>query len=338
MSTSPCQPSRQPLVTIAIPVLNEASLLPGLLTALRMQTWPREAMQVIFVDGGSEDDTVPLIRSFAETFPQVLILINPNRLAAAGLNLALSHAQGMYFLRLDARSRPAPDYIETCVAYLQTGQWMGVSGPQIACGRHLAGKAIALALNHPLGAGGPSYRRARKPANSDTLYLGAYPTSLLRELQGWHEQFAANEDYELNHRIRKRGGRLLVAPDIHIQYIARDRLRELFSQYARYGSWRVETLRLHPRAIRFRHLAPAVWSAALGLSLLALPISPWPIWLILLPYLFAITFASMHMTLFQHPGLFFRVWLAFPTMHLGWGIGFWCRLLTKRLPCAIMSR
>jgi len=338
MSASACQHPESPLVTIAIPVLNEASLLPGLLTALRMQTWPREAMQVIFVDGGSEDDTLPLIRSLAETFPQVLILDNPKRVAAAGLNVALQHARGIYFLRLDARSRPAPDYIERCVDYLQTEEWMGVSGPQIACSREKKGEAIALALNHPIGAGNPSYRRTRIPTTSDTLYLGAYPTSLLRELQGWREQFAANEDYELNHRIRKRGGRLLVAPDIHIRYIARDRLRELFSQYARYGAWRVETLRLHPRAIRFRHLAPAVWSAALGLSLLALPISPWPIWLILLPYLFAITLASMHVTLFQHPRLFFRVWLAFPVMHLGWGIGFWRRLLTRKLPCAIMSR
>ncbi len=319
--------SERPPVTIAIPLLNEARLLSGLLETLRAQTWPREAMQVIFVDGGSEDGTRAILRSALTDFPNALLLDNPHRLAAAGLNRALARAQGAFFLRLDARSRPASDYVERCVAHLQEGAWAGVAGPQIAVGLSDGGRAIALAINHPLGAGGPSYRRAWAPTESDTLYLGAYPTAKLREIGGWDASFAANEDYELNLRLREAGGRLLVAPDIRIEYVARDALRDLARQYARYGAWRVVTWRKHPRAMRPRHLAPALWSAALVMSLLAWPFSPWPLAVVLLPYLLGVTLAALHLSARHGWRLFPRVWTAFPAMHLAWAAGFWRRAL-----------
>ncbi|HEY79928.1 MAG TPA: glycosyltransferase family 2 protein [Anaerolineae bacterium] len=329
-ATHDAQPRERPLVTIAIPLLNEARLLPGLLDALRAQTWPREAMQVIFVDGGSTDGTRAIARAALADFPRALLLENPDRLAATGLNRALARARGDFFLRLDARSRPDHDYVERCVAHLETGACAGVAGPQVAVGLSDAGRAIALALNHPLGAGGPSYRRAQTLTESDTLYLGAYPTAQLQAVGGWDAAFDANEDYELNLRLREAGGRLWVAPDIRVAYVARDSLRGLARQYARYGAWRVITRRKHPRAMRLRHLAPAVWSGALALSLLALPLTPWPLAVMLLPYLLAITLTTLRLSAIHGWRRFPWVWLAFPTMHLAWAAGFWRRALFRK--------
>ena len=312
-------------VSIAVPLWNEARLLPGLLQALREQSWPRERMEWIFVDGGSEDETLAILRTALSEFAHARLLHNPDRVAAAGLNLALACARGAYFLRLDARSRPGEDYVARCVAYLQEGKWVGVAGPQIAVGCSDAGQAIALALNHPLGAGGPSYRRASAPTESDTLYLGAYPTAKLRAIGGWDATFEANEDYELNQRLRAAGGRLLVSPDIQVTYIARDRLRDLARQYMRYGVWRVATLRKHPRAWRGRHLAPAIWGAGLALSLVAFPFTPWPLLIILVPYLLTVTLVASHLAATHGWRLFPRIWMAFPTMHLAWAAGFWWR-------------
>ena len=313
------------MVTIAIPLLNEAQLLPGLVKALRAQTWPREEMEILFVDGGSEDGTRDIIQAALREFPRARLLENPQRLAAAGLNQALAHARGEFFLRLDARARPASDYVEKCVAHLQTTMWAGVAGPQIAVGRNEAGRAIALALNHPLGTGSPIYRRAQKPAESDTLYLGAYLTPRLRAIGGWDARFAANEDYELNLRLRQAGGRLLVIPDIRIEYVARDSLRDLARQYARYGSWRFVTWRKHPQAMRLRHVLPALWGAVLFISLLLLPFSPWPLTLTLIPYLLLITLVALYLSAPHGWHLLPRLWLAFPTIHLSWAAGFWRR-------------
>ncbi len=319
-----------PLVTIAIPVLNEARLLPGLLDCLRAQTWPREAMQIIIADGGSSDGSDDIAREAAREFPDFVVIPNPGRIAAAGLNRALARARGAYFLRLDARARPAADYVERCVAHLQTGQWAGVGGAQIAVGDQESGRAIALALNHPLGAGGPRYRRAGASVESETLFLGAYPIDWLKRAGGWDETFAANEDYELNTRLRQAGGRLLVASDVRVTYIARDSLPALARQYARYGSWRFDTWRRHPQAMRPRHLAPTAWTAGLALGAALTPLTPWLLLAMTLPYLLAITLAAASLAAGRGWRLFPRIWLAFPAMHLSWGAGFWRRALTGR--------
>jgi cellulose synthase/poly-beta-1,6-N-acetylglucosamine synthase-like glycosyltransferase len=322
--------SDHPLVTIGIPVLNEARLLPGLLDSLRAQTWPQEAMQIIIADGGSTDATPEIAEAAAREFPDLIVIPNEGRIAAAGLNRALARARGAFFLRLDARARPAKDYVERCVAHLQTGQWAGVGGAQIAVGDNDSARAIALALNHPLGAGRPRYRRAGASGESETLFLGAYLLEWLKRVGGWDETFVANEDYELNTRLRKAGGRLLVADDIRVNYLARDSLSALARQYARYGSWRFVTWRKHPRAMRLRHLAPAAWTAGLAAGAALTPFTPWLLLALTLPYLLAITLAAASLAAGSGWRLFPRIWLAFPVMHLSWGAGFWRRALTDR--------
>ncbi len=320
--------SSRPLVTVAIPVRNEAPRLPGLLATLRAQTWPRQAMQVIIVDGGSEDDTLRVARVAAQDFPQMLILENPRIVAAAGLNLALAQAQGRYFLRLDARTRPGSEYIARCVARLQEGLWAGVAGPQIAVGEGAWGEAIAQALNHPLGSGWSPYRHARAPVESETLYLGAYQTSWLQKIGGWDETLAANEDYDLNLRLRQAGARLLVDPAIPVRYLVRDNLRALARQYMEYGAWRVVTWRKHGRqGMRWRHAAPALWGAGMVFTLGLTPWSWWPWGISWGSYVGVIVWAALQSARPSRRHLM-RVIAAMVIMHLAWAAGFWSSMLT----------
>ena len=321
--------AENPLVTVAIPVRNDARFLPGLFDALRAQTWPDEATQIIVADGESEDDSVAVAQAAASHFSDFTILSNPGRIAASGLNLALERAKGEYFLRLDARSRPAPDYIEQCILTLQAGNWAGVGGAQVAVGNNLKERPIAMVLNCSLGPGWPAYRRADTSCETETLFLGAYPTSKLRQIGGWDESFVANEDYDLNTRLRKNRGKLIISRTILIHYIARDSLAELARQYFTYGSWRVKTWRKHPRSIQPRHLAPAAWVAGLLLSLLVLPLSYWPLILMVAPYVLGVTIAAIKLACRYNWKSFFKIWLAFPTIHLSWGIGFWISLLRQ---------
>ena len=311
----------QPFVTVAVPLLNEATVFPGLLAALHGQTYPGERTQVFLVDGGSDDGTRSL--AAAAVSPYVHLLDNPDRSAPAALNLALAAAAGEYFLRLDARTRPAPDYIERCVNRLAEGAWAGVAGPQVAVGETPASRAHALVLNHPLGVGAPAYRRARRPVESETLYLGAYKTAWLRRIGGWDERLAATEDFDLNERVRRSGGRLLVDPDIHCRYLVRENLGDLARQYARYGAWRTIIWRRHPRSLRPRHAAPALLVLSLALGLAALFWTPIPLATILALYLGGILVASLQLALAHGRALFPRLLATFLALHLAWGLAFW---------------
>ncbi|NOX62780.1 MAG: glycosyltransferase, partial [Chloroflexi bacterium] len=158
-----------PRCTVAVPLLNEARYFPGLLAALLAQTYPCERMEILLVDGGSVDGTREMAEQAAADHAHIRFLHNERGMAAAALNKALAEAQGEYFVRLDARTRPEPDYVWACVRRLQEGRWAGVAGPQIAGGETETARVHALVLNHPLGAGAAAYRRARRPTVVDSL-------------------------------------------------------------------------------------------------------------------------------------------------------------------------
>ncbi|NOX61555.1 MAG: hypothetical protein GXP42_06365, partial [Chloroflexi bacterium] len=186
----------------------------------------------------------------------------------------------------------------------------------------------ALVLNHPLGAGAAAYRRARRPTVVDSLYLGAYPTSLLREIGGWDESLLATEDFELNARLRCRGGALLVDPAIRSIYLTRESLCEIKRQYARYGAWRAALLRRAREHIRPRHLAPALLPPTLACSL-ALAI--WRPHFLFIPAVYLALAALAGLQLSREAGVHAwpRLFATFLILHLAWGLGFWRALLSR---------
>ena len=62
------------------------------------------------------------------------------------------------------------------------------------------------------------YRNATTATVTDTVYLGAWRTATLRQLGGMRPDWAVNEDYELNVRIRAAGSPVDLSPTIRSTY------------------------------------------------------------------------------------------------------------------------
>jgi GT2 family glycosyltransferase len=90
------------------------------------------------------------------------------------------------------------------------------------------------------------------------VYLGAFRREALEEVGGWAEDVGVNEDYELNYRIRRAGGRVHYEPDIEVGYRPRTSFRALAKQYVRYGRSKATVARRHPASVRARQAAPAL--------------------------------------------------------------------------------
>jgi len=84
----------------------------------------------------------------------------------------------------------------------------------------------------------------------------------------FREDMLCHEDYELNHRLRRAGGQVILLPWLRSTYFVRPTIRALCRQYGRYGFWKGRFIRSHPASLRARHLAPP----ALLLSLVACPL------------------------------------------------------------------
>jgi len=316
--------------SIIVPCYNERTTIQLLLDALYAQTYPRTDMEVVIADGASTDDTPSVIADWQQAHPdlRVVVVQNPARTIPAGLNTAIQASQGEIIVRLDAHSKPEPDYVTRSVAALLEDRGQNVGGvwdiqpsreDWIAC-------SIAAAASHPIAVGDARYRYSGQAAYVDTVPFGAFKRDLLEQVGMFDETLLTNEDYEFNTRIRQSGGKVWFDPQIRSVYYARENLNALARQYWRYGYWKVQMLRRYPNTIRWRQALPPLFVLTLiVLTLLApfLTLVFWSLVSIITLYTAILVCVGGYLALQRNmPGFALGVPLAIACMHFSWGTGF----------------
>jgi succinoglycan biosynthesis protein ExoA len=323
-SPSESTPSED-LVTVVVPARNEEAGIGECLRSILAQDHGR--LQILVVDGRSEDGTRAAIQAAAGGDDRVEVLDNPQRTIPHALNIALREARGRWLVRVDAHSTVPQGYVSRAVAHLRSGRWGGVGGRKDAVATTPAGKAIAVVLGSPLGVGGSVYHHGREVRPVDHIPFGAYPTALLEAIGGWDEQMLANEDFELDHRLRLAGHELLFDPELRIAWRSRQSLGELFGQYRRYGRGKALVALKHPGSLRVRHMAPPLFVAGVALTPL---LHRRALRGLVLAYVCIVGGASAALARrLEDRGARRYLPGVFPCMHLGYGIGFWESLLIE---------
>jgi len=325
-----------PRVSIIIPCYNEQATIRQLLEAIYHQTYPRTAMEVVIADGFSTDATREEIANFQHEHPDLALSIveNAARTIPSAINCAIEASAGEAIVRMDAHSRPYPDYVEHCLSALDAGLGDNVGGVwEIKPGGDgWIAASIAVAAGHRLGVGDAGYRIGAQASVVDTVPFGAFRRSLVEKIGLFDETLLTNEDYEFNARIRQSGGRVWLDPKIVTVYYARPTLKELASQYWRYGFWKFRMLRRYPDTLRWRQALPPLFVA----SLVGLLIFIWWLpacWLLALElaiYVTVLLLASV-LSSFRQRKIYLLIGLphSIASMHLAWGGGFlWSMIMS----------
>lgn len=316
------------LVSVVLPVLDEEPSIEACLRSVLAQTV--RDLEVLVVDGGSRDRTRELVGSTAAGDPRVRLLDNRARIIPAGLNVGLRAARGRWLVRVDGHSTIPPDYVARVVAHLASSRsWGAVGGRKDAAADGATGRAIAAALGSRFGVGDSYYHYGTEPREVDHVPFGSYPVELLRSLGGWDERLVANEDFELDDRIRRAGHALLFDPAIRIRWRGKETLGALFAQYRRYGAGKAAVLLLRPSSVRARHLAAPTLVAGVAAAALLAVRRPAAGAALLAPYAGALVLAARRADPTLDPVARTRLPAAFAAMHLGWGLGFWEHLVRR---------
>ena len=85
-----------PLITVLIATFNSSKLLPRTLDALINQSYPRDKMEILAVDGGSTDNTIDIALSYG-----CKIINNPETEPVNAKMLGIKNATGKYLMVLD---------------------------------------------------------------------------------------------------------------------------------------------------------------------------------------------------------------------------------------------
>ena len=325
-------------VSVIIPCYNEERFIAKALEQLADQ-FESDRYELVVIDGRSEDRTRAVVDEFKTRRPDVSVLLveNPARNIPTALNLGIAAARGDIIARMDAHAVPSDGYIRRCVEVLQSGTAGAVGMPcMVRPGADtLIARAIAAGVSHPFGIGDATYRLGSNgpPQQAvDTVAFACFRKSLWKELGGYNESLHTNEDYDFNYRVRRSGREVILDRGGHCDYFARATLKTLASQYLRYGGWKAEMIRLHPRSTKLRHLvAPLFVLSILVLAIAGVFWKPAGVLLLVevVTYLVCALVAGLQAAKRAHEGLPMALVmpLIFATIHLSWGSSFLLRLL-----------
>jgi succinoglycan biosynthesis protein ExoA len=314
---------------VVIPCLNEEAHLPALLARL-LDDQGAEAFRIVVADGGSTDRSREIVDAVALRDPRVVLMDNPRRLQAAGVNRAAAVHGGdcAWLLRVDAHAEYPADYGSSLLDEAARTGADAVVVSMVTRGGGFFQRAAAAAQNSLLGAGGSPHRKPGPGRWVDHGHHALMRLDLFRAVGGYDEDFVANEDAELDLRLAAHGARIWLSGEVSIGYVPRPSPGRLFRQYLNYGDGRARTLLRHRQRPKVRQLLPAMVTPAVLAAPLGFLFEPlaWP----------AAAWAAASLAYGAVLGLRARDGAAAASgaaamvMHLGWSLGFWRRLLSTR--------
>jgi glycosyltransferase involved in cell wall biosynthesis len=224
----------------------------------------------------STDRTGEIVRQAAARSSTIAVTLfdNPRGIVPTGLNIAVRHAKGDVIVRVDGHCKIARDYVSRCIHHLRDSKVEAVGGPIHTIATTRVGQAIAGAMSSRFGVGPSSFRTVTdRTILADTVAFPAYTRAALELAGPFDEELVRNQDDEYNWRLRKLGGRLLLAADVKSDYYSRGSLRSLCRQYLQYGFYKVRVIRKHPAQMHFRQLVPPAFVLALLVAPVAASVS-----------------------------------------------------------------
>jgi len=317
------------LVSVIVPVRNEAAHIGETLAFLARQEFPPDQFEIIVVDGQSDDDTAGRVAGLQAEIPQLKLFANPRRLSSAARNVGIRGSTGWYVVIVDGHCQiHDPLYLRKLVdAFESSGaDCLGRPQPLRTAGASCFQRAVAVARESWLGHNPDSdiYSAEARFVPPDNVAV-AYRREVFDKVGLFDEMFDACEDVEFNTRVREAGLTCYFTPAIRVDYQPRGTLQGLVFQMSRYGSGRSRMWRKHPQSITLPGLVPAAWLVWLTLTFglgFANNLFASAFCLSLVVYSMSLVGESLRLAHAQPLAILARTPVIFAAIHIGYGWGF----------------
>jgi glycosyltransferase involved in cell wall biosynthesis len=317
-----------PKVSVIIPARNEEKFIEKCIESFLTCDYPKELIEVIVVDGMSEDRTREIVIEISRRDERVLLVHNERKITPVALNLGVKASKGEYILFSGAHSEMPSDYISKCIKHaIETGA-DNVGGvmktePRV---KSAVGIAISKVLSSPLGVGGAKFRTGvAEPTEVDTVPFGCYKREVFDSIGYFNEKLVRNQDIEFNLRLKRAGGKIILFPDIKLTYYSRSTLKELCKNSFGNGYWVIAAKRYAKVPYSRRHLVPLAFVLFLLLgpiiSLVASFFSFIYISLLAIYLVAVILFSFTHAMETKRQDVFFAAIVSYPVLHISYGLG-----------------
>jgi glycosyltransferase involved in cell wall biosynthesis len=247
----------RPKVTIGVCVKNGASYIGDAINSIINQSFPLQLMEVVFVDDGSTDRTLPIIESYVPKMNiQVKIFHHQWKGLGYSRNVVINNANGEYIIWVDADMILPENFVTMQVEFMDKNSDVG-----IAKGRYGIQSTTSLVaylqniedvvesldceqkpLYKPLGTGGSIYR-----------------VEAIRQVGGFDENImGVGEDMDVEYRVRTSGW-LLKTTTAEFYEKRRKKWKDLWNEYFWHGSGgRTIFNKVSPHSMLYKMFPPTI--------------------------------------------------------------------------------
>ncbi|MBD2208523.1 glycosyltransferase [Calothrix sp. FACHB-156] len=223
-----------PKVSVVVPIYNGETDLPDLISCLLAQTYPKDRVEYLLVDNNSSDRTLTYLNTAAELSPLTIRPLSENQIQSsyAARNTGIRAAQGEIIAFTDADCRPQPQWLELLIQPFSDQNIVIVVGEIAALpGKNIleqhADRQDTLSQKHTLAHPFCAY--------GQTANL-AIRRIVLEKVGLFRPYLTTGGDADICWRILlAKIGDLKFVSDAIVQHRHRTTLKELQSQWRRYG-------------------------------------------------------------------------------------------------------
>ena len=123
--------SAQTIVTVLVPVRNEAAHIARLLECLQQQDYPAQLRQIIVIDDASDDDT----RSIVQAYEGMELVVLDNKITQShkkrAIEAGLALARGQWIVTTDGDCEMGPHWLSSIMAFQEKSQSCYVAAPVV---------------------------------------------------------------------------------------------------------------------------------------------------------------------------------------------------------------
>jgi len=325
-----------PLISVIVPCRNEIKYIRGTISSLLEQQIVKDGLEIIIVDGMSDDGTKEILEKYSKVNSKVKVIDNLKKATPFALNIGIDNASGKFICIMGAHSEYSPDYLANCIKLMDEHPDVScVGGPIISKGTNSFSEAAALAMSSYIGVGNAKHRFPEYEGYGEAVCFPMFRRNVFDKLGLYDETLIKNQDDEFFFRLKKSGGKIYLSPSVKSVYFVRNSPGALFKQYFQYGYFRVAVLWKHKALRAFRQIVPSIFFL-LVFSLIAVSLISRNATIgVILPlvYIVSIIFFSIKELLKNNICIAYNFLIAVIILHVAYATGFFAcliRLLLKK--------
>lgn len=317
------------MLSIVCPIYNEEKYIVRCIDSILSQDYPKDDLEVLFIDGMSSDRTYEIVEQYAKQYSYIHLLRNPKGIVPTAMNIGIKAAKGDVIIRLDAHCDFPTDYFSRLVYELDhlNADNVGAVCETKPCNNTTMAIGIAKALSCSFGMGNSQFRIGCDEIKEvDTVPFGCFHKRIFDEIGLYDEELIRNQDDELNARIINNGGKIYLIPDLVVKYYARDTLLKTWKMFYQYGLYKPLVNKKLGKPATIRQFFPLFFVLGLVFGWLIFLVS---MWLLILYFAVILTYLIIGMAIgakegkrFNRMKLIFIQPIIFLSIHIGYGWGY----------------